>query len=104
VNNKRCVKPKIDHRVYEYHIPGKTTLTPGVEVSIVGRKGRYRFQYAQPPLPTDPPNKPTVLTFVGGPLNGQGEKFVSAYPDRVTRVHRKHKTLNNIQKEKKRGN
>lgn len=104
MNTKRRVKPKVDHRVFEYHIPGRSTLTPGVECRIQGKKGRYRFQYATPPLPSDPPGKPTILTFVGGPLNGQGEKFVSAYPDRVMTVHRINRTLANIQKEKKRGN
>nr|WP_206481689.1 hypothetical protein [Mycobacteroides abscessus] len=41
------------------------------------------------------------LTFVGGPLHGQGERYVSVYPERVTRVHRINKTLTNIQKEKR---
>nr|WP_217265852.1 hypothetical protein [Mycobacteroides abscessus] len=41
------------------------------------------------------------LTFVGGPLHGQGERYVSVYPDRVTRVHQINKTLTNIQKEKR---
>jgi hypothetical protein len=100
VNTKRRVTPKHDPNIYEYEIPGRTTLVPGTEVSLEGRSGRYRFRYATPP---SSPDRPTVLTFVGGPLHGQGEKFVSAYPDRVKRVHRKSKTLTNIQREKTNG-
>lgn len=100
MNNKRKVKPAFDPRLYEFAVPGKrVTLTPGTEVSLRGKRGRFRFQYAEAQTEVRPP----VLTFVGGPLNGQGEKFVSAYPDRVARIHRVGRTLNSIQKEKASG-
>ncbi|AEK10041.1 hypothetical protein FDH96_gp126 [Mycobacterium phage Rey] len=98
MNTKRRVKPKQDERrVYEFHIPGRSHLVPGTEVSLEGKRGRYRFQYAQKPLHE---GRPTVLTFVGGRLDGQGEKFVAVYPWRVKTVHRTSKTLVNITKEK----
>lgn len=80
---------------YEYPL-GKRTLTPGVEVSIQDKRGRYRFQYwRRTSAGMD------ELTFVGGPLHGQGERYVSVYPARITRVHRINKTLTNIQREKR---
>ncbi|MBB5167100.1 hypothetical protein [Mycobacterium sp. AZCC_0083] len=97
MNTKRKVKPKNDPHLYEFHIPGKATLVPGTEVALKGRPGRYRFRYADRPRGD---GYRFVLTFVGGPLHGQSDKFVSVYPDRVTRVHRASKTLVNIQKEK----
>lgn len=80
---------------YTYSL-GKRTLTPGVEVSITGKTGRFRFQYWR-----HTGSGMDELTFVGGPLHGQGERFVSVYPERVSRVHRTNKTLTNIQREKK---
>lgn len=101
MNNKRKVTPKNDPRLYEYEIPGKRTqLTPGVEVSLRGKTGRFRFQYASE---CEHGVHPTVLTFVGGPLSGSRVQYVSAYPERVTRIHRNNKTLTNIQKEKESG-
>lgn len=80
---------------YTYPL-GKRTLTPGVEVSIKGKTGRFRFQYWR-----NTSSGMDELTFVGGPLHGQGERFVSVYPERITRVHRINKTLTNIQREKR---
>lgn len=101
MNTKRKVTPKVDHRLYEFQIPGKKTLlTPGTEVSLRGKTGRFRFQYA---AVCEFGVHATVLTFVGGPLSGSREQYVSAYPERVTRIHRINKTLINIQKEKTNG-
>lgn len=80
---------------YWYEL-GRRTLLPGTEVSIKGKTGRFRFQYWR-----HTSSGMDELTFVGGPLHGQGERYVSVYPDRVTRVHRINKTLTNIQKEKR---
>ncbi|QSM01171.1 hypothetical protein SEA_NANOSMITE_147 [Mycobacterium phage Nanosmite] len=96
MNAKRKVAPKEDGRVYQFHIPGRTTLVVGTEVTLRGKRGRYRFQYARKTS-----TGLDELTFVGGRLDGQGERFVSAYPDGVTRVHRTSKTLVNITKQKK---
>lgn len=82
---------------YQYAL-GKRTLLPGTEVSIKDKTGRFRFQYWR-----RTGSGLDELTFVGGPLHGQGERFVSAYPERITRVHRINKTLTNIQREKRRG-
>ncbi|WP_218014417.1 DUF7246 family protein [Mycolicibacterium palauense] len=95
MNTKRRCKPETDDRIYEFHIPGRTTLIPGTEVSIQGKRGRYRFRYARKTS-----QGKDELTFVGGRLDGQGEKFVSVYPERVARVHRTGKTLVSITKEK----
>lgn len=98
MNTKRKVKPASDDRIYEFQVPGKRLpLTPGTEVSLRGKTGRFRFQYA---AVCEFGVHPTVLTFVGGPLNGSRVQYVSAYPERVTRIHRINKTLTNIQKEK----
>lgn len=94
MNTKRRVKIELPH-ILEYRI-GKWLLTPGVEVSLKAMQGRFRFQYAS----TTSFGK-DVLTFVGGKLDGQTERFVSVYPDRVTRVHRIQKTLTNITKGKR---
>lgn len=75
---------------------GRTTLVPGTEVSLRGKRGRYRFQYAR--QTTEGRDE---LTFVGGPLHGQAERYVSVYPEQVTRVHRTNKTLVNIQRAKR---
>lgn len=96
MNTKRKVRQVLDHD-YEFPI-GKKTLVPGIEVSLRGKRGRYRFQYARKTS-----TGLDELTFVGGPLHGQGEHYVSAYPERVTRIHRVNKTLTNIQKEKTHG-
>lgn len=84
-----------DH-IHEFPWGLKGTLTPGVEVSLRGKVGRFRFQYARV-------NGQGVeeLTFVGGPLHGQRERFITVLPERITRVHRVNKTLVNIQREKK---
>lgn len=56
-------------------------LTPGVEVSIRGERGRFRFLYA-----IRKPDGTLWLDFVGG---RKGEKaWRSFYPDRVRTVHR----------------
>lgn len=83
--------------VHYQYVLGKRSLTPGVEVSIKGKTGRFRFQYWR-----RTGSGMDELTFVGGPLHGQGERYVSVYPERITRVHRINKTLTNIQKEKRR--
>lgn len=94
---KRRVKPKNDPRTFEYELDDGSLFPPklikGVEVQIHGRSGRYRFQYA-----TETSAGKTVLTFVGGPLHGQLDEFVSAYPHKVGRVYTVNKTLINIQK------
>ena len=88
VNNKRKVKQELDH-MHEFTI-GRKTLVPGTEVSLRGKRGRYRFQYARKTS-----GGLDELTFVGGP-SGR-EQFVSAYPDKVSRVHRSNTTPRNIQ-------
>lgn len=94
MNTKRAVKQELDH-IHEFPV-GRTTLVPGTEVSLAGKRGRYRFQYARKTK-----DGRDELTFVGGPLHGQRERFVSVYPDRITRVHRATQTLVNIQRDKK---
>ncbi|APQ42236.1 hypothetical protein J4U02_gp124 [Mycobacterium phage Aziz] len=94
---KRVAPPADDRKLSEFHIPGRSNLVPGTEVSLEGKRGRYRFQYAEKSIHE---GRPTVLTFVGGRLDGQGEKFVAVYPWRVKTVHRTSKTLVNITKEK----
>lgn len=93
MNVKRKAKLELPH-IYEFTI-GRSTLVPGTEVSLKGKTGRFRFQYARKTA-----QGLDELTFVGGPLHGQGERFISVYPERVTRVHRVTKTLVNIQREK----
>lgn len=94
MNVKRRVVQDLPH-VHEYQV-GRSLLVPGTEVSLKGKTGRYRFQYAR--KTSDGQDE---LTFVGGPLHGQRERFVSVQPDRITRVHRVNRTLVNIQREKK---
>ncbi len=65
------------------------TLTPGVEVSIYGARGRFRYQYA-----TRSDNGSVSLTFVGGPTGH--EAWHSFRPERVRRVHRLCKTRVNL--------
>ena len=71
-------------------------MVPGTEVSLKGRRGRFRFQYSRITA-----QGLEELTFVGGPLHGQRDRFTSVLPDCITRVHRVNKTLVNIQREKK---
>lgn len=89
---KRVPQPDSDH-IHEFPWGKHNTLTPGVEVSLRGKRGRFRFQYYRAAQ--------DELTFVGGPLNGQRDRFISVKPDALTRVHRDHKTLVNIQRGKK---
>lgn len=79
----------------EYTI-GRHKLVAGTEVSLHGKRGRFRFQYARHLA-----SGRDELTFVGGSLNGMHDLYVSAYPERVKRVHRINKTFNNIHKESK---
>lgn len=96
----RRYRPKHDPRSYTYELENGTlfpdVLTKGTEVSLRRKQGRYRFQYAN-----ETSTGKTVLTFVGGPLNGQHDEFTSVYPERVRAVHHKNKTLVNINREKK---
>jgi hypothetical protein len=100
VNTKRKVRPKNDPRVFEFELADGSLfpprLTKGIEVALQGRRGRFRFQYA-----SETSRGLTVLTFVGGPLHGQNDEFISVYPDRVIRIFNNSKTLVNINKEKK---
>lgn len=94
VNTKRKVRQELDH-IHEFPL-GRNTLVPGTEVSIKGKRGRFRFQYARPM-----PIRDFELTFVGGPLHGQRDRFISVLPEQITRVHRVNRTLVNIQRAKK---
>lgn len=97
MNAKRRVKPKNDPRTFEFELDDGSLfpprLTKGVEVALQGKRGRFRFQYA-----SETSAGRTVLTFVGGPLHGQSDEFVSVYPHRITRIYKVNKTLINIQK------
>lgn len=99
MNTKRKYKAVHDCRSYTYELDNGTlfpdVLVKGTEVQLKGRRGRYRFQYANQTSAGR-----TVLTFVGGPLHGQNDEFTSVYPDRVRRIHRTNKTLVNIAKQK----
>lgn len=92
---KRVAQQDCDH-IFEFPWGRNGILTPGVEVSLSGKRGRFRFQYARV-------NGQGIeeLTFVGGPLHGQRERFITVLPERITRVHRVNKTLVNIQRGKK---
>lgn len=56
-------------------------LEPGVEVSIRGKRGRFRYLRA-----TTTSEGQMVLDFIGG-TDGR-ETWHSFYPERVTRIHR----------------
>lgn len=87
---KRVPQQDCDH-IHEFP-HGRSILVPGTEVSLRGKRGRFRFRYYRAAQ--------DELTFVGGALHGQRDKFVSVKPDAITRVHRVNKTLVNIQREK----
>jgi len=87
---KRVPQPDSDH-IHEFPL-GRTVLVSSTEVSLRGKRGRFRFRYARVNA-----HGVDELTFCGGPLHGQRERFVSVYPDAITRVHRDRKTLANIQ-------
>lgn len=63
-------------------------LVPGTEVSIKGKRGRFRFVKES----TTSEGK-TVLDFVGGTTGH--EQWHSFYPDRVKTVHRVNRTRAN---------
>jgi hypothetical protein len=67
-------------------------LEPGVEVSIRGERGRFR--YVDEHITS---TGRVVMNFVGG-APGR-ECFRSFYPDRVQRVHRVNKTRANHRQE-----
>ncbi|AER47596.1 hypothetical protein DS6A_42 [Mycobacterium phage DS6A] len=56
-------------------------LHPGMEVSIRGERGRFRYLRF-----TETAAGAVVLDFIGGPTGY--ETWRSFYPDRVARVHR----------------
>lgn len=92
---RRVPQPVSDH-IHEFSLGNLYTLTPGVEVSLRGKRGRFRFQYAR--LNSEGIHD---LTLCGGPLHGQKERFVSVRPGAITRIHRDQKTLTNIQRNRK---
>lgn len=63
-------------------------ITPGTEVSIYGKRGRFRFVNA-----TRTSEHKLVLHFVGG-RTGR-EMLRSFYPEQVKRVHRLNRTREN---------
>ena len=63
-------------------------LTPGTEVSISGKRGRFRFVSASVTS-----EGRTVLNFVGGKANRVMMR--SFYPEQVKRVHRLNNTREN---------
>ena len=63
-------------------------LTPGTEVSIFGKRGRFRFVNAN----TTSEGR-LVLNFVGGKANRVMMR--SFYPEQVKRVHRLNNTREN---------
>lgn len=62
-------------------IANRRHLVPGVEVSVRGERGRFRFVNAQ----VTSAGK-LVCNFIGGAAGH--EAFRSFYPDRIRRVHR----------------
>jgi hypothetical protein len=92
MNVKKQIRQPSDH-IHEFPL-GRNILTPGVECSIKGKRGRFRFQYARPA---------GDLTLIGGPLHGQRDRFVSVQPNQIARVWRDRKTLVNIQRDKLKG-
>lgn len=67
-------------------------LTPGIEVSVKGERGRFRFINAQMTSAGK-----LVLNFVGGAAGH--EVFRSFYPERIRRVHRIARTRQNRKEE-----
>lgn len=66
--------------IYEVYV-NRRRLTPGVEVSIAKKRGRFRFIHANH---TD--EGKLVLNFVGG--RSGHEMLRSFYPEQVKAVHR----------------
>ncbi len=67
-------------------------LTPGIEVSVKGERGRFRFINAQMTSAGK-----LVCNFVGGAAGH--EAFRSFYPERIKRVHRIARTRHNRKEE-----
>jgi len=66
--------------IYEVYV-NRRRIVPGVEVSIVKKRGRFRFMHAN--LTNE---GKLVLNFVGG--RSGHELMRSFYPDQVRQVHR----------------
>jgi hypothetical protein len=75
------------HRLAAVQLPGDAAvyvngdvLVPGTEVSIRGKRGRFRYLRA-----TTTGDGQLVFDFIGG-TSGR-ERWHSFYPDRITRIH-----------------
>ncbi len=64
-------------------------LTPGMEVSIRGERGRFRFKAAAVTS-----GGRVVCDFIGGPAGH--EQWRSFYPERIKTVHRLQRTRANV--------
>lgn len=76
-------KPAVEYQ--EEAVANGRHLTPGMEVSVRGERGRFRFVNAQ----VTSAGK-TVLNFIGGAPGH--EAWRAFYPERIRRVHRINRT------------